>query len=261
MAHTQTPGPLAVAATTDVNRRSHLRINADDVLWLQGVRIKYGPDVRVIDISAGGMLIESESDFKAHSIVVFEVSGPESTQLTPARIVRSKAITVDGMTRYQVACAFKRPLSIPDLVAAGRPEVTAPPTTSSKALGQKVIARFLDGRVVRGYTNDFHTSKPQLHVRDERGGDPLVVHVAKLKALFFVREFAGDPKRVDRKDFQGAAHGRKVEVTFHDGEVLVGTTLGFRGAEHAFCVHPADPGSNNLRVFVAPAATKQIRFT
>jgi hypothetical protein len=82
-----------------------------------------------------------------------------------------------------------------------------------------------------------------------------------LKALFFVREFSGNPARVDRKDFQGAAHGRKVEVTFHDGEILVGTTLGFRGAEHPFFVHPADSGSNNLRVFVAPAATKQIRFT
>jgi len=260
MAHTHTPGANAVAATTDVNRRSHLRISADDVLWLQGVRIKYGADVRVVDISAGGMLIESDNDFKAHSIVVFEVAGPESTQLTPARIVRSKAITVGGMTRYQVACAFKRPLSIPDLVASGRTEVTAPPTTSAKALGQKVIARFLDGRVVRGYTNDVHTTKPHLHLRDDRGGDPVVVYVAQLKALFFVREFAGDPTRVERKEFQGAAHGRKVEVTFHDGEILVGTTLGFRGAEHPFFVHPADSASNNLRVFVAPAAVKQLRF-
>lgn len=260
-----TEAALAVAPTSEVNRRSHLRLSADDALWLQGVRIKYGADVRVIDISAGGMLIETETDLKPEATVVFEVTGPESTMLAPARIVRSKPRTAGGMTRYQIACAFRRPLSIPDLLAGGRTEVTAPPATKAtagtKALGQKVIARFLDGRVVRGYTNDFHTTKPQLHVRDADGGDPVLILVAQLKALFFVREFSGDPTRVDSNEFQGAAHGRKVEVTFQDDEVLVGTTLGFRGAEHPFFVHPADAGSNNLRVFVAPAAARQIRFT
>ena len=261
MADTKTTSALAVATAAAANRRTHLRISADDVLWLQGVRVKYGAEVRVIDISAGGMLVETETNLKVDAIVVFEVSGPESTLLTPARIVRSKAITAGGMTRYHVACAFKRPLSIPELVAGGRTEVTAPPATTAKAIGQKVVARFLDGRVLRGFTNDFHTTKPQLHVRGASGSDPVLVQVAQLKALFFVREFSGDPTRVDRQHFEGAAHGRKVEVTFQDGEILVGTTLGFRGAEFPFFVHPADDGSNNLRVFVAPAATKQIRFT
>ena len=250
---------VANAATAD-DRRTHLRLPADDVLWLQGVRIKYGAEVRVIDISAGGMLVETESELKPDSTIVFEVSGADSTTLVPSRVVRCTPVTTGVKTRYQLACAFKRSLSLDDLMATGRTEVTAPPTSASRAIGQKVVARFLDGRLVRGFTNDFHTSKAHLHLTDDAASNSLFVQISQLKALFFVREFEGDPDRIDRNEFPGATHGRKVEVTFSDGEVLVGTTLGFRGPEHPFFVHPADIASNNLRVFVTPAATRQVRF-
>ena len=76
-----------------------------------------------------------------------------------------------------------------------------------------------------------------------------------------MRDFAGDPARVDRTDFQDAGHGRKVEVAFEDGEVLLGTTLAYRGDGSGFFVHPADSGSNNMRVFVSPGATLHVRFS
>lgn len=255
---------LTAGATDEADRRTHLRLSAEDVLWLQGVRIKYGDDVRVIDISAGGLLVETDNPMKADATVVFEVSGPDCTLLAPARVVRTFTESHDGLTRYRAACAFKRPLSIPDLLSTHRNEVTAPPSPTRlagpRALGQKVIARFLDGRLMRGYTNDFHTSKPKLHLTDDKGSSPTIVTISHLKALFFVREFSGDASRKDRNEFQGAAHGRKVEVTFRDGEVLTGTTLGFRGPEQPFFVHPADAASNNLRVFVTPAAIDHVRF-
>jgi hypothetical protein len=49
-------------------------------------------------------------------------------------------------------------------------------------------------------------------------------------------------------------------VTFHDAEVLVGSTLGYRGEGNGFFVHPADSRSNNLRVFVTAAGMRDIRF-
>ena len=251
---------VAKTTTEEADRRTNLRLPAEDVLWLQGVRIKYGAEVRVIDISAGGVLVETESELKPDSTLVFEVSGADSTMLVPSRVVRCTPVTNGGMTRYQTACAFKRSLSLHDLMSTGRTEVTAPPTSTSRAIGQKVVARFLDGRLVRGFTNDFHTSKAHLHLTDDAASDSMFVQISQLKALFFVREFDGDPNRIDCNEFPGATHGRKVEVTFSDGEVLVGTTLGFRGPEHPFFVHPADIASNNLRVFVAPAATRLVRF-
>ena len=106
---------------------------------------------------------------------------------------------------------------------------------------------------MRGYTADFHPSKPQLHLSAEpHSSDTLFLQLSQLKALFFVRDFAGDQMRVDRQEFGSAPQGRKVAVTFNDGETLLGSTLGYRGEGNGFFVHPADPRSNNLRVFVAP---------
>jgi hypothetical protein len=84
--------------------------------------------------------------------------------------------------------------------------------------------------------------------------------ITQLKAVFFVRDFAGDPSRVDSSEFDSANHGRKVEVTFADGEVLRGTTLGYRNDGTGFFIQPADTASNNMRVFVAPGATRSVKF-
>ena len=114
---------------------------------------------------------------------------------------------------------------------------------------------------MRGYTNDFHPRKPHLHLTpDGREGEPTFVPLVALKAVFFVRDFAGDSTHVDRSDFQDASHGRKIEVAFEDGEVLIGTTLAYRSDGTGFFVHPADPKSNNMRIFVAPGATRHVRF-
>ena len=44
----------------DTDRRGHMRLSLDDVRWLRSARLKYGPDVRVLDISVGGIRIETD---------------------------------------------------------------------------------------------------------------------------------------------------------------------------------------------------------
>jgi hypothetical protein len=242
------------------DRRAEVRLSAEDASWLRSVRLKYGPQVRVIDVSIGGILVESDgAPLAPQSSVVFELSGPTGTMLVPARVLRTQPI--DGSTRFQTACAFKRPLSIELLAAVSREESresTAP--AASRAAWQRVVARFRNGAVVRGYTNDFHPSKSHLHLTpEEKPEETQFVALSQLKAVFFVREFAGDPTRVDRTEFGSAQHGRKVEVVFEDGEVLRGTTLAYRDGS-GFFVQPADAGSNNMRVFVSPGATRDVRF-
>jgi hypothetical protein len=251
----------------DSERRGHMRLGLDDVRWLRSARLKYGPDVRVIDISIGGILVETEGQLRPDATIVFELSGPLNSILVPSKVLRCRVASSDDVKRYRGACAFKRPLEIPDLlkqaVANGTATLApvAAPRSGASISWQKVVARFRDGRLVRGYTADFHPSKPQLHLSAEpHSNDTLFLHLSQLKALFFVRDFAGDQMRVDRQEFGLAPQGRKVAVTFNDGEILLGSTLGYRGEGNGFFVHPADPRSNNLRVFVAPGSTQQVRF-
>jgi hypothetical protein len=256
------PSRSAGARATAADRRSQVRLTAEDASWLSGARLKYGPEVRVIDISTGGVLVECDgAPLPPQSTVVFELSAQTGTMLMPARVLRSQSVA--GGARHQTACAFKRPLSIETLAAVTRHEA---PAQSSAAAGprvgwQRVVARFRNGKVVRGYTNDFHPSKPHLHLTPEdNNSDAMFVVVSQLKAVFFVRDFAGDPSRVDSTEFDTANHGRKVEVTFQDGEVLRGTTLGYRNDGTGFFIQPADTGSNNMRVFVAPGSTRSVKF-
>ncbi|HEY9466153.1 MAG TPA: PilZ domain-containing protein [Vicinamibacterales bacterium] len=251
----------------DSERRGHLRLSPDDVRWLRSTRLKYGPDVRVLDISAGGILVETDRQLRPDANIVFELSGPTNSILMPSKVLRCRVASFADVMRYQGACSFKRPIEIPELLKqaiarnTGAAAAPAAPQPRASASSQKVIARFLDGRLVRGYTADFHPSKPQLHLSAEpHSSDTLFLQLSQLKALFFVRDFNGDQTRVDRHEFGSTSQGRKVVVTFHDGETLIGSTLGYRGEGEGFFVQPADPRSNNLRVFVAPGATQQVRF-
>jgi hypothetical protein len=259
-------GQDRVDATSAGDRRAQTRLSAEDASWLRGARLKYGAAVRVIDISAIGILYESSGPAATpQSNLVVDLSSPTGTTLMPARVLRSQPVA-DG--RVQTACAFKRPLSIETLAAALN-DVPAPASTPAPTLAsapaaaptawQRVVARFRSGTVVRGYTNDFHPSKTHLHLtREDKTGETKKVELSQLKAVFFVREFGGDPSRVDSTEFGHTRHGRRVEVVFDDGEVLRGTTVGYRNDGSGFFVQPADPGSNNMRVFVAPGAARRV---
>jgi hypothetical protein len=54
---------------------------------------------------------------------------------------------------------------------------------------------------------------------------PLACSQRERKALFLVRDFAGDPTRVD--DTSKAPNGDRVEVTFRDDEVMLGSTQNY----------------------------------
>jgi len=250
------------------NRRIHERLKVSDLEWLEGASVKYGGAVRVIDISVGGLLLETEKPLKPNSNVVLELTGPASPILVPSKVLRCRVASLGDILTYEGACAFKRSLTIPELTVKLTSKMTQPTVsiahTAESSVGwRKVVARFNDGRVVCGYTNDFHPSKAQLHLlTDLRDGASTVIPLSQLKALFFVREFTGDPTQVEAKFFSETPHGRTMEVTFCDNDVIlmVGSTLSYRAEGQGFFLRPADPHSNILSVFVTAAGMQQVRF-
>jgi uncharacterized protein DUF6982 len=88
----------------------------------------------------------------------------------------------------------------------------------------------------------------------------MLVHTKDLKAVFFVKDFVGQPKHQARQEFDPTrpAMGRKIKVVFSDGEVLVGTTQGYQPGRSGFFMLPADQESNIERCYVVAAATKEI---
>lgn len=132
-----------------------------------------------------------------------------------------------------------------------------------KANGSSVVARFVDGRVLKGTTHDFAPNKPTFHLHgvcdaSDRG---LVVPLESLKALFFVRSFDGNPKHVENLDVANAAgQGRRIVVTFVDDEVIAGFTTGYAKDKQGFFVVPADPRSNNARIYVVTASVKSVAW-
>ena len=126
--------------------------------------------------------------------------------------------------------------------------------------GNRVVARYRDGRMVKGSTADFLPTKEMFHVAPEAGGAPVAVQIRELKAVFFVRDLAGHPEHRKTNDFDPAKPtiGRKIRVTFADGEVLVGTTQGYQPGRPGFFLVPADPASNTERCYVVGAATTDV---
>ena len=128
----------------------------------------------------------------------------------------------------------------------------------------KVVLRYADGKVLKGITQDFLPNKDRFHLHstNQASGEAEEVLVKDLKAIFFVQDFAGNPQYDERKKYVEGEKpsGRKVEVTFKDGEVLVGSTLGYDPNRPGFFLFPVDPKSNNIRVFAVSPAVKKVRF-
>lgn len=127
----------------------------------------------------------------------------------------------------------------------------------------RIVVRYRTGEVLKGISQDFTNVKPMFHLLPEEGGTARVVKLKELKAVFFVKNLVGNPKRPDIEGFLQApmetAQGKKICVLFNDGELLCGHTHSWTPEREGFFMVPSDSGSNNLRIYVLSAAAQKIK--
>jgi hypothetical protein len=131
-----------------------------------------------------------------------------------------------------------------------------------------VVARYRDGKIIRGVTHDFGPQKKVFHVStvEKYGktirGKVFEIFLSELKAVFFVKSLEGRQGPPSLKGLMekklDAPSLMKAKVTFFDGEIVVGTTQGYTHEREGFFVVPLERDSNNLRIFVVSSAVKKI---
>jgi hypothetical protein len=127
----------------------------------------------------------------------------------------------------------------------------------------KLVVRYLNGQVAKGRTLDFSSTKEIFHLLpDADPQNPAEIRMGQVKAVFFVKDFIGNREYDERQEFDGSQPviGKKIQVTFNDGEVLTGRAEVYMPNRPGFVLFPADPGSNTEKVFVVNGSVKEVKF-
>ncbi len=134
-----------------------------------------------------------------------------------------------------------------------------------------VVAKYRDGKMIKGVTYNFGAEKKAFHVipiteeKEEGTRKGVEVVLSELKAIFFVKSLEGrkGPRALEgllEEEEEEQAAALKVRVTFHDGETLIGMTHGYSREKQGFFVIPLEKESNNLRVFIVFNSVKEIEL-
>jgi hypothetical protein len=136
-----------------------------------------------------------------------------------------------------------------------------------KSARNKVVAHFVDGRLLKGYTHDFTPARDMFHLTsqlEEDFGTTYDVNISDLKAVFCVKTLKGNLGYKEKKRYNevdaSRLRGMRIRVEFNDGEVIRGISLGYSKTKKGFFIVPVDPRSNNERIYVIAAAVRDVKI-
>lgn len=107
---------MTPSSKVKADRRRFPRKKPNECPWLIEARLRSGTEVRVIDISNGGVLLEAPSQILPGARVELFLVAAGQRWLVKGRIVRShvSVIAPECGVRYRAALAFNEPVSILD---------------------------------------------------------------------------------------------------------------------------------------------------
>ena len=124
--HSFLESPFRPTASSNVVLRDRAERTAQRDPWLWAVRLPWGADVQLVNISRTGILIESGSKVTPGISLDLQLTGMGQNRVVLARFVRSEVARVDRLgVRYHAAAQFEQPLDI--LTPRSEPAATATP--------------------------------------------------------------------------------------------------------------------------------------
>jgi hypothetical protein len=96
------------------NSRRWPRLKPADVPLLKSVTYSQGSDVRIVNISRGGILLETDGRLRPQMKIVLKLITSEGAIKIEGRILRSSVSSLKGIPRYQSAIAFDHPFNMLD---------------------------------------------------------------------------------------------------------------------------------------------------
>jgi hypothetical protein len=112
------PAAAATAVTLPAPRPRAPRWKGDNIPWLSRVTMPLGLEVRLVNISRSGLLIESRGHFVPGQPAAFELHG-RLRVVVPGRFVRSTAVESEGAGLYHSAALFDDDLPLFAPLASG----------------------------------------------------------------------------------------------------------------------------------------------
>src|SRR5262245_12116161 len=101
-------------SASDRNRRAHERLMVHEIDWLKSIKLKFGPSLSLIDLSAGGALFETSAPLRPGSTSSLVITGRGVVETATFRVLRCQVAGLDGGLVYRGACVFERAIQIPD---------------------------------------------------------------------------------------------------------------------------------------------------
>ena len=246
------------------DRRAHPRISGD-LLLVQQARLKFGPSVAIVDLSAGGALLETAIPLRPGGASALELLAGERAAIVPFRVTRSYVVGLQGPVLYRGACAFDRPLAMPGFLRSAALDVVQETSVTEPDCAEgwsEIIVSLLDGKLVRGYTRAFHPARPNLEIWPsitapavERTSVPL----SQVKTVVFVRDVRENGVFAVRDASAAADSDLAVEVTFADNQMIRGAALGYDPDGPGFFLSSTNPHARNTRTFVVSSAVADLR--
>jgi len=90
-------------------RKRARRWSGDELPWISSVKLSWGLELRLLNISRSGVLVESGIRLTPGNRTQIQLGGPHSDLVVAARVVRSRVSTVDPLgVRYVSAAQFEQ---------------------------------------------------------------------------------------------------------------------------------------------------------